>query len=198
MIEALNLPERTTFSTYLTSGGIFYIIQRYLEYLCKNRAITGYTAMVSTELQSLEKFREVNQDFPKTGEIPDLKQQGKIIFGWLCTYVPEEILPVRITGYSQETELDDGKIQYGYNDATGDYYITIDSGKYNGFGKCETACPATIFEMISGNGREPKAGVTKAARKRLSILCPGNNACSNANQVNCLSTCPTNVISLSW
>ncbi|HUU64229.1 MAG TPA: 2-hydroxyacyl-CoA dehydratase family protein [Dehalococcoidia bacterium] len=36
------------------------------------------------------------------------------MFGWLCTYVPEEILhaagalPIRITGYSKETELDDG------------------------------------------------------------------------------------------
>ena len=36
------------------------------------------------------------------------------MFGWLCTYVPEEIihaagaLPVRITGYSQEMELEDG------------------------------------------------------------------------------------------
>jgi benzoyl-CoA reductase subunit C len=36
------------------------------------------------------------------------------VFGWLCTYVPEEIihaagaLPIRITGYSKETELGDG------------------------------------------------------------------------------------------
>lgn len=36
------------------------------------------------------------------------------MFGWLCTYVPEEImhaagaLPVRITGHNQETELEDG------------------------------------------------------------------------------------------
>jgi benzoyl-CoA reductase subunit C len=36
------------------------------------------------------------------------------VFGWLCTYVPEEIihatgaLPVRITGYSSEVELEDG------------------------------------------------------------------------------------------
>jgi bcr-type benzoyl-CoA reductase subunit C len=42
------------------------------------------------------------------------KRSGKKVFGWLCTYVPEEImhaagiLPVRITGYSQKTELDDG------------------------------------------------------------------------------------------
>jgi bzd-type benzoyl-CoA reductase N subunit len=42
------------------------------------------------------------------------KHQGNKVFGWLCTYVPEEVihaagvLPVRITGYSQETELEDG------------------------------------------------------------------------------------------
>jgi bzd-type benzoyl-CoA reductase N subunit len=70
--------------------------------------------MINTELQSLEQFRQVNQTFPKTDEILSLKSQGKKVFGWLCTYVPEEIihaagiLPVRITGYAQETELDDG------------------------------------------------------------------------------------------
>ncbi len=69
---------------------------------------------MKTELKSIEKFLEVNQTFPKTEEILKLKSQGKKVFGWLCTYVPEEILhaagilPVRITGYTQETELDDG------------------------------------------------------------------------------------------
>ncbi len=61
-----------------------------------------------------DRFREVNAAFPKTPHILEYKRQGKKVFGWLCTYVPEEIihaagiLPVRITGYSQETELDDG------------------------------------------------------------------------------------------
>ena len=70
--------------------------------------------MSYTELQSLESFREVNHTFPKTEDIMELKRQGKKVFGWLCTYVPEEIihaagiLPIRITGYAQETELDDG------------------------------------------------------------------------------------------
>jgi bzd-type benzoyl-CoA reductase N subunit len=42
------------------------------------------------------------------------KKAGKKVIGWLCTYVPEEVihaagvLPVRITGYSREMELDDG------------------------------------------------------------------------------------------
>lgn len=62
----------------------------------------------------LDKFREVNKTFPKTAEILEHKKQGKKVFGWLCTYVPEEIihaagaLPVRITGYNKEMELEDG------------------------------------------------------------------------------------------
>ncbi|MBI4285279.1 MAG: 2-hydroxyacyl-CoA dehydratase [Chloroflexi bacterium] len=66
------------------------------------------------KLQTFEPFREVNNTFPKTAEILAWKQQGKPVFGWLCTYIPEEIihaagaLPVRITGYSQEMELEDG------------------------------------------------------------------------------------------
>jgi len=63
---------------------------------------------------TLDRFREVNDRFPKTAEILEHKRQGKKVFGWLCTYVPEEIihaaggLPVRITGYPQEMELEDG------------------------------------------------------------------------------------------
>ena len=66
------------------------------------------------KLHTLDRFREVNNTFPKTAHILDYKRQVKKVFGWLCTYVPEElihaagILPIRITGYSQETELDDG------------------------------------------------------------------------------------------
>jgi benzoyl-CoA reductase subunit C len=62
----------------------------------------------------LERFREVNRTFPHTKEIMEYKAQGKKIFGWLCTYVPEEVilaagaLPIRITGYNQEMELEDG------------------------------------------------------------------------------------------
>ena len=62
----------------------------------------------------LKRFREVNDAFPSTPDILEHKRQGNKVFGWLCTYVPEEvlhaagILPVRITGYSQETELEDG------------------------------------------------------------------------------------------
>jgi len=62
----------------------------------------------------LDRFREINAAFPKTAEIMEWKKAGKKVIGWLCTYVPEEVihaagvLPIRITGYSREMELDDG------------------------------------------------------------------------------------------
>ena len=76
----------------------------------------------NTTFETLEVFREVNRTFPKTTQVLEHKQQGKKVFGWLCTYAPEEIihaaggLPVRITGYSQEMELEDGTAYlYGNN-----------------------------------------------------------------------------------
>lgn len=68
----------------------------------------------NVKLNTLDRFYEVNRTFPKTEHILQQKREGKKVFGWLCTYVPEEIihaagiLPVRITGYSNEVELDDG------------------------------------------------------------------------------------------
>jgi len=62
----------------------------------------------------LKRFRVVNEAFPETPEILEHKREGNKVFGWLCTYIPEEvmhaagILPIRITGYSKETELEDG------------------------------------------------------------------------------------------
>lgn len=62
----------------------------------------------------LEPFRRTNSSFPGTEELLQHKARGGAVFGWLCTYVPEEllhaagVLPVRVTGYDQETDLDDG------------------------------------------------------------------------------------------
>jgi bzd-type benzoyl-CoA reductase N subunit len=69
---------------------------------------------VAAQSNALDRLREVNRTFPGTAQISEHKRQGGRVFGWLCTYVPEEIihaagvLPVRITGHSQETDLEDG------------------------------------------------------------------------------------------
>ena len=76
--------------------------------------MTNSVGTSMTNLPTLEFFHSVNSTFPKNQEILDFKEQGKKVFGWLCTYVPEEIiiaagaLPVRITGYGRETDLADG------------------------------------------------------------------------------------------
>ena len=78
----------------------------------------------NTKLQSLERFREINRTFPDTAQIREHKQQEGKVFGWLCTYVPEEIihaagiLPVRITGYSEEVELEDGNAYFYVNNCS--------------------------------------------------------------------------------
>jgi bzd-type benzoyl-CoA reductase N subunit len=68
----------------------------------------------SIELKILELFRETNRTFPQTREILQFKNQGGKVFGWLCTYVPEEIilaagaLPIRITGDIEEGDIEEG------------------------------------------------------------------------------------------
>jgi len=68
----------------------------------------------NSDLKMLDQFREISRTFPNTLHILQQKQDGKKVFGWLCTYVPEEIihaagiLPIRITGYHNEVELDEG------------------------------------------------------------------------------------------
>jgi benzoyl-CoA reductase subunit C len=82
------------------------------------------TQKSNVKLEALEPFRAINAAFPKTQQILDYKAQGKKIFGWLCTYVPEEIihaagaLPIRITGYSEEVELEDGNAYFYVNNCS--------------------------------------------------------------------------------
>lgn len=72
----------------------------------------------------LDRFREVNEAFPKTAQILEHKKRGGNVIGWLCTYVPEEIihaagaLPIRIIGYSHEANLDDANAHLYINNCT--------------------------------------------------------------------------------
>ncbi len=78
----------------------------------------------TAELHALECFREVNRTFPKTQQVLEHKSQGKKVFGWLCTYVPEEVihaagvLPIRIVGDSTETDLEDGTAYFYVNNCS--------------------------------------------------------------------------------
>ncbi len=66
----------------------------------------------------------MNESFPKTAQILEHKSRGGKVIGWLCTYVPEEIilaagaLPIRIIGYSHEANLDDANAHFYINNCT--------------------------------------------------------------------------------
>jgi benzoyl-CoA reductase/2-hydroxyglutaryl-CoA dehydratase subunit BcrC/BadD/HgdB len=66
----------------------------------------------------------MNESFPKTAQILEHKSRGGKVIGWLCTYVPEEIihasgaLPIRIIGYSHEANLDDANAHLYINNCT--------------------------------------------------------------------------------
>jgi bzd-type benzoyl-CoA reductase N subunit len=72
----------------------------------------------------MERFREANRTFPKSPEILSAKKQGQSVMGWVCTYVPEELLhaasalPVRISGYAKETDLQYGTAYFYVNNCS--------------------------------------------------------------------------------
>ncbi|MFC1815484.1 2-hydroxyacyl-CoA dehydratase subunit D [Thermodesulfobacteriota bacterium] len=63
--------------------------------------------------KKLNEIIEMDKNLPLTAQITDWKKQGGKIIGWVCNYVPEEIihaaglLPVRVTGLSKEVPYDD-------------------------------------------------------------------------------------------
>jgi benzoyl-CoA reductase subunit A len=90
------------------------------------------------------------------------------------------------------------KIQYGYADGTGDYFITVDTELCDGCRKCIEACPAGIFAMDTDAKGSLKATVKEEVRKKISFVCLGFDACRRANETNCHSVCSKNAINHSW
>jgi benzoyl-CoA reductase subunit C len=64
-------------------------------------------------LETLTTIERINQQLPGIDEIREWKARGGKVVGWLCDYVPEELihaaglLPVRVTGVPKEISLDD-------------------------------------------------------------------------------------------
>ena len=80
--------------------------------------------MIQATSSTMERFRETNRSFPKSPEILSAKMQGQKVMGWVCTYVPEELLhaagalPIRISGYGKETDLQDGTAYFYVNNCS--------------------------------------------------------------------------------
>jgi len=98
----------------------------------------------------------------------------------------------------QGKEKEEAKVQYGYSDGSGEYYITIDTALCDGCGDCVTACPEGVFEIAESEGSKPKAVVKEKLRKKLAYVCPGYEPCSRQYDTDCHRACPKDAISHSW
>ena len=44
---------------------------------------------------------------------------------------------------------------YGYKDASGDFFITIDTDRCNGCAQCVSACPVAVFAVADEDPNDP-------------------------------------------
>ena len=78
---------------------------------------------------------------------------------------------------------------YGYTDASGDYYIIIDTGKCDGCGKCVAECPQNVFEVIHDDYDDLVAKVRDEVVKDLKYVCAACKPTSGKRELKCETAC---------
>lgn len=88
---------------------------------------------------------------------------------------------------------------YGYEDASGSYYIQIDTDKCVACeGKpCLTACPAEMFEVYLDDYDDEVVGIRETVRNQLKLKCV---ICKNSvlSRPKCMEACPHGAVKHSW
>lgn len=71
---------------------------------------------MSNDPETLNIIKDINSSFPYNRSVKQWKEQGKKVIGWICNYVPEEIihaagmLPIRVTGEQDAHSIDDATV----------------------------------------------------------------------------------------
>ena len=92
---------------------------------------------------------------------------------------------------------------YGYKDASGDFFITIDTDKCDGCGDCVPACPTDIFEVVDEDPNdplrdEPVAIVSGNKKNKLKYECNPCKPSVDRSPLPCVEACKAEAISHSW
>ena len=92
---------------------------------------------------------------------------------------------------------------YGYKDASGDFFITIDTEKCNGCGECIKACPSSIFAVVNEDPNEPMrdgpvAIVLGDKKKKLKYECNPCKHAAGSLPLPCVEACEAGAILHSW
>lgn len=92
---------------------------------------------------------------------------------------------------------------YGYEDASGNYFITIDTDKCDGCGDCIPVCPADVFYVLEEDPNDPMRDgpvvvVDNAKKNKLKYECAPCKPTENRPDLPCVAACPSNVISHFW
>jgi NAD-dependent dihydropyrimidine dehydrogenase PreA subunit len=88
---------------------------------------------------------------------------------------------------------------YGYSDGSGEYYVTIDTDKCNGCGKCVRQCPQSALQletMFIDLEDRTVVSVTEEHRKKIKYTC---SSCKPESFTPpCKITCEAEAITLTW
>jgi Fe-S-cluster-containing hydrogenase component 2 len=92
---------------------------------------------------------------------------------------------------------------YGYKDASGDFFITIDTGLCNGCGDCVPVCPAAIFQVLGEDPNDPMRDdpvvvVNPTKRKKIKYECNPCKPSQARPTLPCVGACKAGAISHSW
>jgi predicted CoA-substrate-specific enzyme activase len=175
--------------------------------IAKSDILAGLHEAIATRSLNLLKRISIEKDFAITGGISKnsgmvRKLTEKVGLEPLMCEDPQLVGALGAALFARERysggEIKTGKVQYGYSDGTGEYFITIDNNLCNGCGECAENCPAGIFVMEKDGSSPPRATVSKDNRKRLALLCPGKECCPRGEENNCQEICPLHAITHSW
>ncbi len=89
---------------------------------------------------------------------------------------------------------------YGYKDAEGEFYITIDTGRCAACGgkPCITACPRGLFVEEEDPYGESAVAIDDLRRNRLKYECSGCKPARGRPPLPCVRACPYDAVSHTW